>query len=374
MKTGPNIVAVGGDPGGAEALAPVLTALVAGGAAVHACAYRQAPAVWAARGLAAETLADTTDDAACAEILRGHAADFLLTATSMNGVNLEQKFTAAARVLGVPSLAVLDFWTNYRGRFADADGALAFVPDRVAVMDTRARDAMLAEGFAPEQLVVTGQPAFDEVAEWRRAAPGDLRSTVRQAFGVAAAERLVVFASQPLSTLLGADVTAPGHPGYTERTVLPLLIAALETLAREIGLAMVLLVRPHPRETESDYAALSSDAIRIVVSTAWHRRAVALAADLVAGMNSAFLVEACQLGCATVSLQPGLRLAESLPTVGSGETRAVYAAEEIRPVVAELLGNPPPVRRELSATPRATENILTLIRSMLRQPTLHHAS
>ena len=65
-----------------------------------------------------------------------------------------------------------------------------------------------------------------------------------------------------------------------------------------------------------------------------------MAADLVVGMNTELLVEACYLGCITLSLQPGLRYPDRLPTNRLGVSRAVYRQEEIRPALQELLLNP----------------------------------
>src|SRR4051812_39761020 len=76
------IVAVSGDAGGAEGIAPVLAVLAGRGEQVRALAYRQAPALWSARALAHEVLSEETDDAECAAILRDAEADLLLVSTS----------------------------------------------------------------------------------------------------------------------------------------------------------------------------------------------------------------------------------------------------------------------------------------------------
>lgn len=369
-----HVVAVSGDPGGAEALAPVLAALLESGALLHAFAYAQAGAVWTQRGIPHQSLPADFAPLQCADLLSRHRADFLLTSTSMNGVDLERKFVSAARAAGIPSLAVLDWWSNYRGRFADVRGEMNDLPDRIAVMDERARREMVAQGFDEERLVITGQPAFAEVAAWKSTAPATTRQAVRRAFAVGESDCFVVFGSQPLSRLPGADAAAKDGLGYSERTVIPLLVDALEQIAVKSGRAVTLLVRPHPRESEADYAALGSRKIAIIVSREGHRREVALAADLVAGMNSAFLLESCLLGCPTISLQPGLRQPDSLPTNAAGLSRAVYDADEILPAVSQMLLDPAScvairnTRRHSSDATDASANILTLIRQMIRPP------
>ena len=266
MKPGLHIAVIGGDPGGAEAIAPVLSALPAPDVTLHAFAYRQAMEIWRARGVAVQTVDETATVEDCANLLRGCGAAVLLLSTSSNGIDLEKKFTQAARALAVPSVAVLDLWTNYRSRFADAAGELAFLPDRVAIMDERARSEMTGLGFPADRLVVTGQPAFDELAAWKREADPAFRSAIRKSFGVEEGELFVVFGSQPLADTYGDDTSLPGHPGYTEDTVGALLVGALEAIARESGGRIFLLIRPHPRETAHAHSSVRSDAIR----TAFH--------------------------------------------------------------------------------------------------------
>jgi len=361
------IVAVSGDPGGAEALAPVLAALEANNAVAKAYAYRQAQAVWTARGLSYTALSEQTDEVACANILRQDQPDLLLISTSVNGVNLERKFTSAAKSSGIPSLAVLDMWSNYRSRFSNESGDLAFLADRVAVMDERARTEMVAEGIAEVRLVVTGQPAFEEIASWKKAAPSDLRQTVRSALEISETDLFVVFGSQPISSLLGSDPSAPNHIGYTERTVILLLTEALENIGNALQRQITLLIRPHPREVADSFTWMPVSKMKILVSSRFHRREIALAADVVSGMNSAFLIESSCLGCPTVSLQPGLRQHDTLPAGGFGFIHTIYDAIEIQPVLQQLLINKPSVQPSPESTqaPSAEDNILTLIRGMI---------
>ena len=64
-----------------------------------------------------------------------------------------------------------------------------------------------------------------------------------------------------------------------------------------------------------------------------------MAADLVVGMHSMALVEACLLGRPVLSVQPGLRFADPLPTNRLGASRAVYRHEDLLPALDELLSN-----------------------------------
>lgn len=330
------VVAVAGDPGGADAVGPVLAALRAAGRPVTALAYAQAGPVWARRGVPSEPLPPTPDAAA---LLAGAGA--LLTATSCNGLDLEKPFRAAARRLGVPSVAVLDAWSNYVARFAGPDGRLDHLPDRVAVMDAQARDEMIAAGFDPGRVTVTGQPAFDDLAARRAAFDPARRAAARGRLGVGPDERLVLFASQPLAALCGSDPSHPDYWGYTEQTVLALLTAALDRIVRRRRTTLTLVVRPHPREDAGTLRGLTAGAARVVVDGGGgDGPEVALTADLVTGITSVLLVHACLLGCVVLSLQPGLRRGDVLPTNRAGRSRAAYRPDEIEPAVEALLFDP----------------------------------
>jgi hypothetical protein len=95
-----------------------------------------------------------------------------------------------------------------------------------------------------------------------------------------------------------------------------------------------------------------------------------MAADLVVGMTTVLLVEACLLGSIVLSLQPGLRLPEALPTNRWGASRAVYRESEIAEAVASLLFDEN-AREELAARARqtrfdsnATGQVISLVEKM----------
>jgi hypothetical protein len=219
---------------------------------------------------------------------------------------------------------------------------------------------------------ITGQPAFDGLATLRLRFTSDQRQKLRAVLGVPERDRLVVFASQPLSTFYTDLVGRSLHPGYDERSVLVGLIGNLETLAQDTGTGMTLVIRPHPREMAETFAQVHSPWIRTVVSFQENARELLLSADLVIGMTTALLVEACHLVCPTLSLQPGLRVPDVLPTNRLGLSRAVYRWEELPPMLSGWLRNDPEwqaVRQRLAAwSPEghATERVVKLVYQMTR--------
>jgi predicted glycosyltransferase len=285
---------------------------------------------------------------------------------------LEKKFITIASKLGIPSISLLDFWTNYTWRFSDELGNLAYVPDKIAIMDQYTFDEMVREGFDPTRLVITGQPVFDDLAEWRKSFSPSRSKEIRRSLGLKTDELFVLFASQPLTSLYGSDVLEDRYLGFDEWTVLAMLIDTLEEIKTESGANIHLVIRPHPRESADMFQDYRSDFIPISIVHQGTARSQVMAADLVIGMNTELLVEACYLGCIAVSLQPGLRHPDRLPTNRLGFSRAVYDPKEIKPVIHELLLDEK-IRdqmkskvKEFRLAGKATGNVARIIYEMLQ--------
>ncbi len=363
----PLILALSGDPGGANALAPVIDALrKSGRVRVEARAYRQACAVWQRRGLSFESV----DEAVEPPIPPN--TRLVLTSTSLNGVDLEKRVIVTAGLRGIPSVTVLDFWSNYRRRFSSTGDNLDRLPDKIAVMDAQAQKEMVEEGFDVERLVATGQPAFDDLTRWRAGFTPERRATVRERFGVAPGDLLVIFASQPFLAFRSSGVELPQYPGYDEHSVAALLVKALEQIAEESQRGITLAIRLHPREEASSFDDLRSERIRVLVATGGDAFEAVCAADLVTGMSTVLLVEACYLGCVVASLQPNLRGPDTLPTNRLGFSRALYSEGEILPAMRELLLDAETRRQatekltHFRATGDAAQKVADLVCSLLQ--------
>jgi len=330
--TSASIVTIAGDAGGAAALAPVLTRLQQDPTvALSNFGYFQAPAVFAQADIECNVL--TVEDVSrVRELLANAGASLLLTATSVNALCLEKVFVSEARMLGCPSVGVLDFWSNYAERFTDGDGRPTLAPDLLAVMDERARMAVIAAGVASE-LAITGQPAFDALTVRRDSFTEGDRAATRQKMGAAESDFLILFVSQALDDLYG---DARARLGFDQRDVLRLVMDAVAAV--EVDQRIVVAVRKHPREAVSpadDYPAI--DIAHDKTRDRWH---AVMAADLVVGMNSVLLLEASYLGAAVISLQPGLRGDDMLPSNRTGGSVAAYDADTGISLVRTYLKEP----------------------------------
>lgn len=322
-----SVVSVAGDAGGAEALAPVLQALQRRGALAQVYAAGPAAGVWDRAGIEHRVM-PADPEAALAAV----RPTVVLTGTSWGRYRPELAFLEAAETLHVPSVAVVDFWSNYLQRFVRPDGEIVF-PDRVAVPDEGARQEAAAEGIPGERLAVTGNPYYEELLGRYHGFGLEQRLSFRERVGIGRKALVVLFVSQPIAALYDDQL------GYTEKTALAGTAAALEQVAEWLGHQIVLAVRKHPREGHLELPK-STGSVRVVPAAGEEALAWALACDLVVGMNSAVLMQAALLGGRVVSVQPGLEGADLLPGNRLGITEPAYTQDDVAPTIFRALARP----------------------------------
>ncbi|MGE0552368.1 MAG: hypothetical protein AB7R55_02950 [Gemmatimonadales bacterium] len=291
-----SVLSLLGDWGGAEAVLPVLARLRSRGDRVAVLTSPTTRVLVQASGFEAlPPVAPITDDWAD-RLLREVDPSVILMGTSWGGAAGEATITRLARREGVGSIAVLDFWSNYRERFSRGGAVVA--PDAIAVMDERARAGAIAAGLPADAIRVTGNPHYERLLEHYDGLERDARLSFRERVGVSRLETVVLFVSQPISALYGTAL------GYGEADTLALLMVALRRTAEWLGHPITLAVRSHPRDLIDE---LPPPVRGVTVRPAHVESAVewALAADLVVGMTSAVLVQAAMLGARVLCLEPG---------------------------------------------------------------------
>lgn len=321
------------DAGGAAALAPVVRALGARGARLSFCYGNVARATFDAEGIAVA-------DGGLPEGAR--YAKRVLTASSCWGERLEARAILEARAVGVPSVSIVDFWSNYEARFSyPGETGLDALPDRVLAIDETMRAELSNAGVDEARITVTGSPAFDGLQSdgerWVR--PGN---------------EVVLFLSQPMAALYGEDERSPKFLGYTERTVL----AMVAPMVADVGATLV--VRPHPREDREALAAFVAGlpgSVRFDASPTL--RDAIRGARVVTGMTTMGLVDAALRGAPAISIQTGRRGEDGLPTNRIGLTRGVSDSDSLRSALVDALGASPFEPRATAPFPRdATARVL----------------
>lgn len=291
------VVAVAHDPGGANAVAATVAVLREQGATVTA--FARGPAVQQFRRLGV----DCTEVGAAGhprpwELLPG--ADLLLAGTSQQD-RFEVEAIRWARKLAMPSVAVMDYWANYRLRFrvGAGDGEELVLPDRITALDPVCAQEMVADGLPANRIRITGQPYFGWLVRQQR-----LRERP------SGPPRRVFFASQP------------------EANEVAVLRALLEVLRGYEPLER-LTVRFHPRQTERrpSLDLLEQSGLPYAVDESLDVLTTLQQQDLALGISSVILIEAALMGLPAGSLVMGVR--DTLMTNRWGLTVPLQTAVEL---------------------------------------------
>lgn len=307
------IVAASWHPGGVNAIAPVIKTLIkAKKTEVVAVGYQFSEKIFQQKGIGCKTIASyglkDVSLGSMIQLLEAELPDLVLTGTGCQSEEnrdiIEQTLTLAARKKDIKSLAVLDFWGNYSLRFHDiyTKETLKFLPDKIAIMDEIAQQAMLDEGFDGERLVITGNPYFDELGRLSTEYTEDKRKTTRSALGISNSAYLVTYA-----TGIFADLRLLGWP-FTDLDCVEILCLGITQLKEEKRKNVSLLLKKHPREKKERFEELFGYASTFdiaVTKSDYDTRLAVLASDLVVAPASTVLLEAILMGRDALSLQPG---------------------------------------------------------------------
>ena len=244
---------------------------------------------------------DRPTAAAVPDVIEQFRPDLIMTGVfgAAEG-GLDHWLLQVARRRRIRSLGVLDAWMNYARRFADVarDDPIAYLPDRLAVMDEQTADELTLDGIPRDRVRVTGHPFLHEVRQRSDDPQASLRH--RRHLGVGPSERVMAFFSEPIrwSKQQGLSTAV----GYDESDAFDLLTAAIARSPRH----NVLVVREHPRHmslTWPDHIHRT----RVITDSGANALDLIQAADVVVGMSSTVLVYAYLMGRTVLVLQPGLR-------------------------------------------------------------------
>jgi hypothetical protein len=369
---GRRILIVSRDPGGTNAIMPLIEPLRALGNEV--CVYGKDAALSIYRKLnidcsdICDAIPSGTQEEAN-EFVRKACPDLLVTGTSSEDYT-ERHLWKAAEKAGITSFAVLDQWTNYRLRLiSEGDDPITgrsasplILPSYFFIMDEFARREMCALGIDGEKLVVSGQPFFDYIRKTgERFTPAEIEKLRRQLTGTQGG-LVFVFASQPIASIHRKNGMAEDYWGYTETTVLKSVAACLSKLAEEMAVKVTLVLRLHPKDEPNVYQdalATSSNSIKVVVDRETDSTLLLKAADLVIGMFSMILLEAAILERRFISVQIGLKRENPLIFDRMGLVRSILTENELEETLRGILNGKkseaPNLKFEFGATQRIVQ-------------------
>jgi len=282
----PKILLFAHDPGGANAINPLINVFKSKGYETLVCA--KGPALNKLSG------AIYLEECNLETFLQEKNLDFIITGTSANDFT-EKHLWKAARGLNISTMAILDHWFNYGIRFSkyglkdiekyNLDKSFDFLPSYICVMDDFAKSEMQNEGVPSDIIYAFGNPHFIEIK--RRSEGVDIEK-IRSKFLNNNNELLIIFASEPYEEDYGVS---------TERTALSEIYNCL----KNINVKAKFVVKLHPKEHIDKYRSYNGcyfdkeiDPIELIS-----------ASDIVISMTSMFLIESAIIGKKCISYQPG---------------------------------------------------------------------
>lgn len=302
MNSDKKILFTANDPGGANAILPVVQMLLSRGDTCEGFLTGPAREIFKRAGVPFQN-AEVMEDPLINSFVDMYAPDLLLSGRSVDAT-LDNRLLAFLLHRGVPSVYVLDFWNYYGHRFTEAREDDALLPTRVCVIDERMRGDMVEAGIPFDRLVVTGNPYFDHFTKGITCDHED--------------SLLGIFLSQPIRR--DSQLEGSLNRGFNEYEV-------LEDVIKTLPANMHLSIRLHPREEKSKFDLYLNDRVTIDNETTLEK---ALSkAGLVIGMFSPVLMQAAFASKPTISYQPGMTGVDSLPTNALGITKEAKNKTEL---------------------------------------------
>ena len=209
------------------------------------------------------------------KILRKLNPDFVV---ATNSPRAEQAALLMAKKLSIPSLCIVDHFDlrDVRGRLSGFGYG-----SKICVFNPYIRDRLLEVGRKPEEIVVTGNPAFDELFSSEYI-------TLKKAY-------IQTYNLTKGKTILWARSVMQGDLDIANAVEKKLIEFALENPDYS------LVVRPHPNEPGRSVPAAKN----IILSDRTEKAAVVLhAADLVVTLYSTLGLEAYLLGKKVIQYTP----------------------------------------------------------------------
>jgi hypothetical protein len=265
----------------------------------------------------------------------------LLVAT--NSPRGERAAVLAARSLRIPAVCMVDLFAFDEVRWIGQSG----YADRICVLNEQVRQFLVAAGRGPDEVAVTGNPAFDALQS------ADLRAqglALRQAHHWQ--DRHVLLWPSQVEPAFHPFDGRPGDPGMP----LKLLQASLDWVLAQQD--VVLCVRPRPGEAPP---ALPADPRVVVTGQNWPLPPLLAAADAVVTLNSTVGLEGFLAGARVIQVL-GSVFDQAMPLASYGLADAAVCLESVPQALQHWVRMP---RRPTTSLAAATPRVLAVVQEFL---------
>lgn len=329
------VLAIAQNVGSANVLIPAIEMLFHQGTEkIAVVASDTAISIFEKQAIAHETIPPPQEDKEpeseqkARDLLERIRPDILLLGTAW-GLSWDKILIPLARDRNIPSVVVLDMWSNYRERFTHPPTGQVNLPTKIALMDEVALEQAIAAGLPPENLVITGQPYLETLpSQLQHPEIVEQAKQLRQSWQSSSpASKIILFASESFARDYGVDT--PHYRGYTEIDALDGLVRAIEEVEKQTQSHWEIVVKLHPDQPLESFQPnpLARRKIRTIANAP--SLACLKAADVIVGMTSMFLLESAFARQPTLSFQPGVRKKEDFIGTRIGIVPTATSVEEL---------------------------------------------
>ncbi len=235
---------------------------------------------------------DAISDIELDVLLKKFDPDVVVCGTS-TGLSLDKKAILWAKENNIPTIAIVDFWSNYKMRFSNPGAFdLAYLPDVICVIDGFMKKQMEKESFDSSRLFITGNPYFDTFKSFKNSGG-----------------KYILFAEQPFSEVYSSSDKSVTSPIFNEIGVFSDFIRVLE----KAKIAYPVIISFHPRSKNKNKFDKIITHSKIKIKIAKEKTEKLLEnAKIVIGINGMVLFEAALGGKTVLSYQPGIKKADDV--------------------------------------------------------------
>lgn len=258
----------------------------------------------------------------------------------------ERAAVDASRVLAIPVVCLIDLFAIHEVRWLGQSG----YADALCVLNAQVQQFLLDAGRDPQEIYVTGNPAFDSLKSHEMFIQG---RAIRKAEGWED-KQVVVWASQ-----LEPSVH-PSMPGRRGQPDLPERILSMLIQWQRNGKNRILIVRPHPSELSAQ-TQIRSEGVRWD-GEKFELHALLHAIDCVVTMNSTVGLEGYLTGLPVIQVLGSL-FDEAVPFARYGIATSCKSPALLPRELSRILQT-----KHISRKPQqssATEEVLAVIKSFL---------
>lgn len=283
----------------------------------------------------------------------------LLVAT--NSPRSEKAAINAAASLSIPSICLVDLFGFQEGKWISKPNFAT----KVCVLSDFVRDRFIDLGRSPDDLVVTGNPVFDKLSNFKDSlgftnSKINLQSSFKKSL-------TILWASQ------SEPASHPFHPQKVGDSFLPRKVdEELFKIARNHP-DFLIYIRLHPSENVEYVANQLPENVRVSSKNSDLHELISKV-DLVITMTSTVAVEAALIGKPIVTVDMSI-FTEDAPYSEMGLSRGVSSLKDLERAILEAVSMPVPkeeIERIVGKPGTATKNIISVIEDLLRP--LHEKS